>query len=60
LNDAAKGPVEYFMTKMMKASTGELVAIWHGDVAYDGEDVDAAGGRHRLSMPQGAWAYERT
>jgi hypothetical protein len=60
LNDAAQGPVEFFTTKMMKASTGELLAIWHGDVAYEGEDADAAGARHRLAMAHGAWVYERT
>ena len=60
LEDAAKGPVEFFSTKVMKASSGEPVAVWHGDVAYDGGDVDAAGGRHRLAMVRDAWAYERT
>jgi 8-oxo-dGTP pyrophosphatase MutT (NUDIX family) len=60
LNDAAQGPLEFFTTKMMKASTGELLAIWHGDVAYEGEDADAAGARHRLAMAPGAWVYERS
>lgn len=62
LKDAAKGPVEFFLTKMVKASTGEIVAVWHGDAAYDAEggDLDVEGDRHRLAMVQGAWAYERT
>jgi 8-oxo-dGTP pyrophosphatase MutT (NUDIX family) len=60
LADAAVGPVEFFTTKVMKASTGEPVAVWHGDVAYEGEDLDAAGARHRLAMVRDAWAYERS
>ena len=59
LRDAANGPVEFFSTKVMKAATGEPVAVWHGDVAYEGEDLDVAGARHRLAMVRGAWSYER-
>ncbi|MEY2423836.1 MAG: hypothetical protein QOI95_3903 [Acidimicrobiaceae bacterium] len=60
LHDAAQGPVEFFTTKVMKAVSGEPVAVWHGDVAYEGEDLHGEGGRHRLTMVRGAWAYERT
>jgi 8-oxo-dGTP pyrophosphatase MutT (NUDIX family) len=62
LADAAKGPVEVFTTKILKTTTGELVALWHGDVAYDADDLDldVNGTRHRLAMAPGAWAYERT
>jgi 8-oxo-dGTP pyrophosphatase MutT (NUDIX family) len=59
LRDAAKGPVEFFATRVMKASSGDPVAVWHGDVAYEGDDLDVAGTRHRLVMVRGAWAYER-
>jgi hypothetical protein len=34
LEDAARGTVEYFTTKVMKSSSGAPVAVWHGDVAY--------------------------
>jgi 8-oxo-dGTP pyrophosphatase MutT (NUDIX family) len=60
LADAAVGPIEFFTTKVMKAPSGEPVAVWHGDVAYEGEDLDAAGARHRLAMVRDAWAYERS
>jgi 8-oxo-dGTP pyrophosphatase MutT (NUDIX family) len=60
LQDAAKGPVEFFFTKVMKAVSGEPVAVWHGDAAYEGDDLDVEGARHRLAMARGAWAYERT
>ena len=60
LADASVGPVEFFTTKVMRAASGEPVAVWHGDVAYEGDDLDAAGARHRLAMVRDAWAYERS
>jgi 8-oxo-dGTP pyrophosphatase MutT (NUDIX family) len=57
---AAAGPVEYFTTRVAKGPDGELVTVWHGDVAYEGGDLTAAGPRHRLAMIPGAWSYERT
>jgi 8-oxo-dGTP pyrophosphatase MutT (NUDIX family) len=60
LRDAAEGSVEHFTTKMLKNASGELVALWHGDAAYDGDDLDLPGPRHRLAMIHGSWAYERT
>jgi 8-oxo-dGTP pyrophosphatase MutT (NUDIX family) len=59
MQDAAAGPVEFFATRVMRSSSGAPAAVWHGDVAYDGGDLDAEGGRHRLVMLSGAWAYER-
>jgi len=59
LADAAAGPVEYFETRIVKASSGDLVAVWHGDAAYEGDDLDMAGGRHRLVMVTEQWTYER-
>jgi 8-oxo-dGTP pyrophosphatase MutT (NUDIX family) len=60
LEDAAKRPIEFFSTKVMRASSGEGVAVWHGDVAYEGDDLDAAGARHRLAMVRDGWTYERS
>lgn len=59
LAEAAAGPVEFFSTKVMRAVSGEPVAVWHGDVAYEGDDLDIDGARHRLAMIEGQWAYER-
>lgn len=56
---AAAGPVEYFATRIVKATTGELVAVWHGDVAYEADDLDVVGARHRLLMVKERWVYER-
>jgi 8-oxo-dGTP pyrophosphatase MutT (NUDIX family) len=57
--DAQTEPVERFETHISKSRSGELVATWHGDVAYDGGDGDAPGPRHRLIMRKGRWSYER-
>lgn len=49
---------EHFGTQVVEVD-GSLVAVYHGDVAYDGGDPSAPGGRHRLWMNPGAWRYER-
>ena len=59
LDVAAQGPVEYFSTRIVKDANGALVAVWHGDVAYDSDDLDLEGGRHRLVMVPDAWTYNR-
>ena len=56
----APSTVEYFSTHIAKGEDGELVAVWHGDVAYEGGDLAVAGGRHRLAMIDGGWRYERS
>jgi 8-oxo-dGTP pyrophosphatase MutT (NUDIX family) len=57
--DAAAMPVEFFTTHIVRTDSGELYAVWHGDVAYGDDDIDADGGRHRLAMIDGAWSYLR-
>jgi len=39
---------------------GHPVALWHGDVGYEDGDPSRPGTRHRLSMLDGGWRYERT
>ncbi|MEM9131360.1 MAG: NUDIX hydrolase [Actinomycetota bacterium] len=36
-----------------------LTLAWAGDAAYDGGPIDAAGPRHRLTMADDDWVYER-
>ena len=60
LADARSEPVERFETHITKTTSGELIATWHGDVAYGGGDGDAPGPRHRLIMRKGPWTYERS
>lgn len=54
--------VEHFATRVgtLPSNGGESswVALYHGDVAYEGEPVDAPGARHRLVMAD-RWIYER-
>ena len=57
---AAEGPVEFFSTRVMKSAAGDLFAVWHGDVAYEGGDLDLEGARHRLAIGGAAWRYERS
>jgi 8-oxo-dGTP pyrophosphatase MutT (NUDIX family) len=59
LADARGRAVETFVTHLAQAED-QLVALWHGDAAYDGSPLDTPGGRHRLYLVEGAWRYERT
>lgn len=50
-------PVEHFATRI--ATVGDRwLALYHGDVAYDGGDPEAPGPRHRLLM-DATWTYLR-
>lgn len=55
--DRADRAVEHFATRI--ATVGERwIALYHGDVAYDGGDPESAGPRHRLLM-DAEWSYVR-
>lgn len=54
----ADQPVEHFATRIAVADD-VIVAMYHGDSAYESGDVDAPGPRHRLLMGS-RWTYERT
>ncbi len=49
--------VEHFATRVGEIDGG-WVALYHGDVAYEGGPVDARGPRHRLVMEE-PWEYVR-
>ncbi len=36
------------------------VSLWHGDAGYDTHDTSAPGPRHRLTLHEGGWRFERT
>ncbi|MYH97158.1 MAG: NUDIX domain-containing protein [Acidimicrobiia bacterium] len=36
------------------------VSLWHGDAGYDTHDASASGPRHRLTLKEGGWRFERT
>jgi 8-oxo-dGTP pyrophosphatase MutT (NUDIX family) len=50
--------VEHFSTQVGTTEDG-WAALYHGDVAYNGGDMHAPGGRHRLWMDELPWRYER-
>jgi 8-oxo-dGTP pyrophosphatase MutT (NUDIX family) len=55
---AAREP-DVHVTKIVSSAEGETVAMWEGDAAYEGDDLDVEGGRHRLSISSLPWRYER-
>jgi 8-oxo-dGTP pyrophosphatase MutT (NUDIX family) len=58
LDGLAVGPPEYFSTHIHVVDGG-ILAVWEGDAAYDHDDPDHPGGRHRLAMMDAGWTYLR-
>ena len=54
---SARDP-ERFATHIAVGGDGP-VALWHGDAGFETSDANAPGARHRLSMFEGDWRYER-
>jgi len=46
-----------YVTEILGTPEGAMVALWHGDVAYGGGDLEAPGPRHRLVMEEPAWRF---
>jgi 8-oxo-dGTP pyrophosphatase MutT (NUDIX family) len=59
LADAAGRPPDFFVTHIARGESS-IAALWKGDAGYESLDVDAPGPRHRLSMLESGWRYERT
>lgn len=50
---------DFFVTKF--ARQGDvMVSMWAGDAGYESGDADVPGARHRITMRQGDWHYERS
>ncbi len=49
---------ERFATHIAVGGDGP-VALWHGDAGFETSDASVPGARHRLSMFDGDWRYER-
>lgn len=48
-----------YETKIVGLADGSgMAAIWQGDAAYESQDLDAPGPRHRLTMAEPAWTFE--
>jgi len=57
--DAARAAKPEFFETRIAADGDALVAIWHGDAGYTGDDPHAPGPRHRLRMHADEWVYQR-
>ena len=55
-----KEPAKYYETKIVKNGAGERVALWSGDAAYETEDPDVKGDRHRLILGGEGFVFENT
>lgn len=49
-----------YRTRVVKAASGDRVALWHGDAGYEAWDADVEGERHRLVMAQAGFRFENT
>jgi 8-oxo-dGTP pyrophosphatase MutT (NUDIX family) len=58
LVDVRSREPERFETRFT-AVDGGVIAVYEGDVAYDGGPLDGPGPRHRLWMVESGWSYER-
>jgi len=59
LADAAGRDPDFFETHIARVEGG-IAALWEGDVGYETQEADTPGPRHRLSMLEAGWRYERT
>jgi 8-oxo-dGTP pyrophosphatase MutT (NUDIX family) len=42
-----------------RITLGGVISLYHGDAAYDADDLDVPGPRHRLNMLASGWHYQR-
>ena len=54
------GEVDRYETRLGKDRSGALVCMWLGDAGYESGDADAPGPRHRITMTEGPWSFERS
>ena len=56
----ADGEVDRYETRLGKTTAGALVCMWDGDAGYESGDAEAPGPRHRITMIEGPWSFERS
>ena len=49
-----------YTTRVVKATDGNRVALWHGDAGYEQWDASLEGDRHRLVMSENNFVFENT
>lgn len=57
--DISRADAEYFETRFNKSQTDPVV-LWQSDSAYQSEDLNTPGPRHRLVMGPRQWTYLNT
>lgn len=50
---------DIFETRFVKKPNG-FVTLWKPDIAYDTQELETPGSRHRLTCHQDSWNYERS
>jgi hypothetical protein len=59
MDDARRRDPHWYETHIARAADG-VAAIWDGDAAYESDDPDTPGPRHRLWMLDAGWRFERS
>ena len=49
-----------YRTRVVKAASGDRVAMWYGDSGYESWDADVDGERHRLVMAKTGFRFENS
>ena len=60
LNHFRQHGYKTYRTRVVKAASGDRVAMWHGDSGYEPWDADVDGERHRLVMAKTGFRFENT
>jgi hypothetical protein len=55
---AGREPVVYL--SRMAVTDAARIALWHGDAGYASGDPLVPGSRHRLTMTDAGWTFERS
>ncbi len=56
---ARAGDIPRYATHVA-VDNGVPVSLWHGDAGYETHDAGVPGPRHRLTLLEGSWRFERT
>ena len=58
MSDTHLAKTEIFKTRFVK-TTNSLVTLWKPDAAYETQDLESPGPRHRLTCHKDTWNYQR-
>ena len=58
MSDTHLAKTEIFETRFVK-TTDSFVTLWKPDAAYETQDLESPGPRHRLTCHKDTWNYQR-